>query len=33
MYHALTVAFRCYHCDHSDTYVWRAIVSLVCHLR
>jgi len=31
MYRALTVAFRCYQRDHSVTYVWRAIVSLVCH--
>ena len=29
MYRALTVAFRCYHRDHSVTYVWYAIVSLV----
>jgi len=29
MYRALTVAFRCCHRDHSFTYVWCAIVSLV----
>jgi len=29
MYRALTVAFRCYDRDHSVTYVWSAIVSLV----
>jgi len=29
MYNALIVAFRCYHCDHSVTYVWCTIVSLV----
>jgi len=29
MYRALTLAFRCCHRDHSVTYVWCAIVSLV----
>jgi len=29
MYRALTVAFQCCHRDHSVTYVWCAIVSLV----
>jgi len=29
MYWALMVAFRCCHRDHSVTYVWCAIVSLV----
>jgi len=27
MYSTLTVAFRCYHRDHSVTYVWFDIVS------
>jgi len=32
MYRALTVASECYHRDRSITYVWCAIVSLVCIL-